>query len=181
MKYGFFDNSHCRENMPGYTDWLLMSTQNPKKTAAAATNRKALRNFHVEDRMEAGLELKGTEVKSIRDGKVTLDEGFAELDGTQLYLRNVYIEPYSHGNIHNHEPDRPRRLLLHKAEIIKLIGLVSRQGYTLIPMKIYFKRGRAKVVLGLCKAKLKGDKREDLKKKEDRREARQALDAARRR
>ena len=79
MKYGLFDNSHCRENMPGYTDWLLMSTQNPKKPAAAATNRKALRNFHVEDRMEAGLELKGTEVKSIRDGKVTLDEGFAEL------------------------------------------------------------------------------------------------------
>ena len=158
-----------------------MSADTHKKSSTAATNRKALRNYHVEDRLEAGIELKGTEVKSIRDGKVTLDEGFADFEGTQLYLQNVYIEPYSHGNIHNHESDRPRRLLLHKGEIIKLIGLVSRQGFTLIPMKIYFKRGRAKVELGLCKGKLKEDKREDLKKKEDRREAKQAMDAARRR
>jgi len=157
-----------------------MSAENQKKSSTAATNRKALRNFHVEDRLEAGIELKGTEVKSIRDGKVTLDEGFGQFEGTELYMRNVYIEPYSHGNIHNHESDRPRRLLLHKGEIIKLIGLVSRQGFTLIPLKIYFKRGKAKVQLGLCKGKVKGDKREDLKKKEDRREAKQAMDAARR-
>lgn len=148
--------------------------------STAATNRKALRNYHVEDRLEAGIELRGTEVKSIRAGKITLDEGYAALEGEELYLKNVQIEPYSHGNINNHDPVRNRRLLLHKAEILRLIGLVARQGYTLIPLKAYFKNGRCKIEIGLCKGKQTGDKRQDLRRDADRREIRQEVARTRR-
>lgn len=155
-----------------------MSSSGPSSNTTA-TNRKAFRNYNVEDSLEAGIELKGTEVKSVRAGHLTLDEGFGSVEGSEIYLRNVWIEPYSHGNVHNHDSDRPRRLLLHRAEIRRLIGLTARQGYTLVPLKAYFKRGRLKIQLGLCKGKHKGDKREDLKKKADRREARQEISRAR--
>lgn len=140
------------------------------------TNRKALRDYHVIERIEAGIELRGTEVKSIRQGSLTLNEGYARLEKNgNVVLHGVHINPYDHGNIHNHDPVRPRRLLLHRQEIKKLFGLTTIKGHALVPLKAYFKRGHVKIELGLCKGKQTADKREDLKRKTADREARRAM------
>lgn len=140
-----------------------------------ATNRKAFRDYSVLERVEAGIELRGTEVKSLRDGSGNLTGGYATVDGSQVTLFDINIPPYAYGNQFNHEPTRPRRLLLHKREIHKLLGLTSQKGYTLIPLALYFKRGIAKIELGVCKGKQDTDKREDIRRKTANREAERAV------
>jgi len=149
---------------------------NESGVKAIATNRKAHRDYIVLDKLEAGIELRGTEVKSLRQGNATINESFATVDKSgQVYLHQCHILPYDHGNVHNHDPVRPRRLLLHRKEIKRLHGLMAIKGQTLVPLRMYFKRGRAKVELGLCKGKQTVDKREDIKKRDAGREAERAL------
>jgi SsrA-binding protein len=146
--------------------------QNDSGVKPIATNRKAYRDYHVLDKLEAGIELRGTEVKSLRQGNANLNESFANVDKSgQVFLYQCHILPYDHGNVHNHDPVRPRRLLLHSKEIKRLHGLMAIKGQTLVPLRMYFRRGRAKVELGLCKGKQTVDKREDIKKRDAKREA----------
>jgi SsrA-binding protein len=130
-----------------------------------ATNRKAFRDYFVLERFEAGIELRGTEVKALREGLVNLTGGYAQVDAGEAILTDVNISPYEFGNRFNHDPARPRRLLLHKKEINRLFGQMSQKGHTLIPLSIYFVKGHAKVELGLCKGKQEFDKRETLRRK----------------
>jgi SsrA-binding protein len=131
-----------------------------------ADNRKARFNYEITDTYEAGIALSGTEVKSLRTGKATIGESYAGPMGEDLYLFNAYIPEYLQANRFNHEPKRPRKLLLHRREIDKLIGATQREGYTVVPLKIYFnERGRAKVELGLGRGKKLHDKRETEKKR----------------
>lgn len=152
------------------------------KTSAIATNRKAHRDYHVLEKIEVGVELRGTEVKSIRQGNMNLAEGYARLEKSgDVVLYGVHINPYDHGNVHNHDPVRPRRLLLHRREIKRLFGQTAIKGHALVPLRAYFKRGKVKVELGLCKGKQTIDKREDLKRKTADREAERAMSARNRR
>ena len=147
-----------------------------------ATNRKARRDYHVLDKIEAGIELLGTEVKSIRQGNLNLTEGYARLEKTgDVVLYGVHINPYDHGNVHNHEPARPRRLLLHRREIKRLFGQTAIKGHALVPLRAYFRRGKVKIELGLCKGKQDIDKRQDMKRKTADREAERAMNARNRR
>jgi SsrA-binding protein len=140
------------------------------------TNRKAYYNYHIEETMEAGISLYGTEVKSLRDGKANLVDSYAAIKDGQVLLLNAHISPYSHGNIQNHDPVRTRKLLLHKKEIMKLQGKLTNKGYTLVALKIYFKeKGIAKVELGLAKGKRQYEKKEAIKEREARREVEKAL------
>ncbi len=141
----------------------------------AATNRKARHEYQIEETIEAGIELKGTEVKSIRRGSVSLQDGFALVRNGEVFLMNVYIAPYQEGNRYNPDPLRKRKLLLKKQEIYRLQSKVREKGYTLIPLKVYFKNGFAKVELALAKGLAKYDKREKIKKKEADREMRRLL------
>ena len=140
----------------------------------AADNRKARHLFHIEEEHEAGIALQGTEVKSLRSGEANIRESYAEEKDGELWLVNAYIPEFSHGNRFNHEPRRPRKLLMHRREIGKLGGLVQRQGYTLVPLRVYFNdQGRAKILIGLGKGKNVRDKREDVKQRDwDRQKAR---------
>ncbi|MCT4583431.1 MAG: SsrA-binding protein SmpB [Peptostreptococcaceae bacterium] len=137
-----------------------------KSNNTLAQNRKARFDYHIIETYEAGIELKGTEVKSIRAGKVNLKEGYASIDDGEAFLKQVHISPYEHGNIYNVDPLRKRKLLLHKYEIRKLIGLIKEQGYSLVPLSMYLKRGKVKVSIGLVKGKKLYDKRQDLAKKD---------------
>lgn len=141
-----------------------------KSEAAVATNRKAYHDYHIEETIEAGLALQGTEVKSLRLGLVNLTDSYAVVKNNEVFLLNTQISPYPHGNIMNHDPLRTRKLLLHREEIRKLTGKITQKGYTLIPLKIYFVRGKAKALLGLAKGKKAFDKRETIKEKESKRE-----------
>jgi SsrA-binding protein len=141
-----------------------------KQDTAVATNRKAHHDYFIEETIEAGIALQGTEVKSLRLGLANLTDSYAIVKNEEMYLFNANISPYTHGNIANHEPLRTRKLLLHKAEIRKLTWKMSQKGFTLIPLKIYFVRGRAKVLIGLAKGKKTYDKRETIKAKESKRE-----------
>ena len=123
-------------------------------------NRKAFHEFFVLERFEAGIELAGTEVKSVRGGNVNLKDSFCTVKNGELFLRGAHISPYEHGNIFNKDPVRPRRLLMHKREIVKLNARVTQEGMALIPLSLYFKDGRVKVELGLCKGKKLHDKRD---------------------
>jgi SsrA-binding protein len=138
--------------------------------AIVCTNRKAFYNYTIIETYEAGISLLGTEVKSLREGKANLKDSYAIIKDNEVFLLNCHISPYSHGNIQNHDPLRTRKLLLHKKEINKLLGSVTRKGFTLIPLKIYFKRGKAKVEIGLAKGKRKYEKRDTIKEREARRE-----------
>lgn len=131
-----------------------------------AQNRKARHDYTVVDTMEAGIVLQGTEIKSIRNGRINLKDGFARIRNGEAYLMNVHISPYEQGNIFNHEPLRTRKLLLHKKQIAKLVAETKNTGITIIPLKVYIKNGYAKVLIGLAKGKKQYDKREDLKRKE---------------
>ena len=135
-----------------------------------ATNRKAFHDYTVLEKFEAGIVLTGTEVKSVRASNVTLTGGYAQIINGQAILHDVTISPYECGNVHNHEPTRDRVLLLHRREIDQLQAATDRQGCTLIPLAMYFKRGFAKVQIGVCKGKDARDKRHDLKKKDAKRE-----------
>jgi SsrA-binding protein len=139
-----------------------------------ASNRKASRTYHILERFEAGIELRGSEVKSIRAGNANLTGGFAAVEDGELFLREVHIAPYEKANRFNHEPTRPRRLLMHRREIDRLLGQVTRKGCTVIPLNLYLKRGRVKVELGLCRGKQTQDRREELRTRAAEREARQA-------
>jgi len=133
-------------------------------------NRKARHNYEIIDTYEAGIELLGTEVKALRAGKINLKDGYARVKGGEVWLFGVHISPYSHGSYNNHDPERERRLLLHKWEIRRLIGKVEEAGLTLIPLKVYFKNGKAKVQLALARGKRVYDKRHDLAKRDAQRE-----------
>ena len=141
-----------------------------------ATNRKAFHDYFIEERYEAGIILHGTEVKSLREGRVNLQDSYASVRGSEVFLHQCHISPYSHGNIMNHDPTRVRKLLLHTAEIHKLLGKTQQKGLTLIPLRIYFtKRGYAKVELGLAKGKKLYDRRETIKSREAGREVQRAI------
>ena len=140
-----------------------------------ATNRKARHDYAIEETIEAGIELKGTEVKSLRRGSCSIQDGFALVRNGEIFLMNVYIAPYQEGNRYNPDPLRRRKLLLHKQQIVRLAGKVQQKGYTLIPLKVYFKNGYAKVEIAVAKGLAKYDKREKIKKKEQEREMRRAL------
>ena len=142
---------------------------------ALATNRKAFFHYEVLERAEAGIVLVGTEVKSIRAGGLEFKDAYVDPKGSELVLVGCRIAPYSHGNLMNHAPDRDRKLLLHKREILKLISRVTERGLTLLPLRAYMKNGRVKVEIGLAKGKQAHDKREAIKKKDQEREARQAM------
>jgi len=133
-------------------------------------NRKARHDYHVDDTFEAGLVLRGTEVKSLRDGKASFTDSFAYIKNGEVWLRDFYIKPYEHGSYNNHDPRRERKLLLNKREIRELEKATAQKGFTLVPLKLYFKKGYAKILLGVAKGKKKYDKRESLKEKDTRRE-----------
>jgi len=146
-----------------------------------ATNRKAYHDYTIEEKLEAGIVLKGTEVKSIREGLVNLRDSYASVDHGELVLHHCHISPYSHGNIMNHDPVRPRKLLLHRKEINKLLGKSQQKGLTLVPLRIYFSpRGLAKVELALAKGKKQYDRREAIKAREVGREVERAIKGSRR-
>lgn len=141
------------------------------------TNKNASRNFNLLERFEAGLVLQGTEVKAIRQGGVHINDAYGTLENGEVFLHQMNIAPYSHGNRYNHEPLRKRKLLLNKNEIRKLIGAVVEKGFTLVPVRLFWVKGRAKVELALAKGKTKGDRREDIKSRDAQRE----IDVARKR
>ena len=141
----------------------------------AAQNRKAHHDYFVEDKYEAGIELAGTEVKSIRAGTLNLKDAFCIAKNGEIYLYGMHISPYEHGNIFNKDPVRPRRLLMHKREILKLQALVQQDGYSLIPLSVYFKNARVKVEVGLCKGKKNYDKRDAAAKRDARRDMDRAM------
>src|SRR5579862_8184533 len=154
-------------------------TERELAQANIAENRKAFHDFHILETFEAGVVLLGTEVKAIREGRVNLRDSFARVEGNEIFLYNVHISPYSHRGYADHEALRPRKLLLHKDEIRKLIGKTVEKGMTLVPVRLYFKKGRVKVGISLAKGKKEFDKRETIKRREADRETRAAIKSRR--
>lgn len=145
-------------------------------TKTIAENRKAFHDYFVEESMEAGIELCGTEVKSLRKGAVNLKDAWCSVDNGELFIKGMHVSPYEQGNIFNRDPLRVRKLLMHRREILRLYGLLKQQqGLTLIPLSLYFKGSRVKVQLGLCRGKKLYDKREDAARRDMKREAERAL------
>jgi len=142
-------------------------------------NRKARHDFQVLERYEAGMALQGTEVKSLRDGKIQLADCYADEKNGELWLVGAHISPYSHGTAFNHQADRPRKLLMKRDEIERLAAQVAEKGLTLVPLRIYFKRGMAKCEIGLCRGKKAQDKRETIKERDAKREMERAMKDAR--
>ena len=140
-----------------------------------AQNKKAYHDYFIEETIEAGMVLKGTEIKSVRAGRINLKDSFARIENGEVFLHNAHIAPYEQGNQFNHDPLRTRKLLLNKHEINKWIGKTQQAGYSLIPLKVYLKNGVAKVLLGLAKGKKKYDKREAIKQKDIKREMDRAI------
>ena len=140
-----------------------------------AANKKAFHDYFVEEALEAGIELSGTEVKSLRQGGVNLKDAWCEIDSGEIFVHGMHISPYEKGNIFNRDPRRPRRLLLHKREILRLFGLVKQQGLTLIPLSVYFKGSLVKVQVGLCRGKKLYDKRADMAEKAAKRDIERTL------
>ncbi len=155
-----------------------MAKKGGKRKAApgdVATNRQASYRYHLLDRYECGMELQGSEVKSLRAGGVQIKDAYAALQGGELWLHNMHIAPYEPAARENHEPERPRKLLLHRKEIERLIGSTAEKGLTLVPTRVYFKGSRAKTEIALARGKAQVDKRRDLKAKDQRREIDRAL------
>ena len=140
-----------------------------------AVNKRARFDYHISETLEAGLALQGTEVKSLREGRVNLQDAYADVQEGELFLLHAHINQYEQGNRFNHDPERPRKLLLHKREIKRLIGKTQEKGLTLIPTRMYFTHGKAKVELGLAKGKKQYDKREDLKRRTAQRDIARAM------
>ena len=140
-----------------------------------AQNRKARHDYHILDNYEAGIALTGTEVKSLRAGNMNLKDSYVDVSNDELYLVGAYMAPYEQGNIHNHEPERRRKLLMHKREIVRLAAQVAEKGLTLVPLRVYFKRGKAKVEIGLAKGKQTIDKRDTIKERDAKRELERAM------
>ena len=148
----------------------------PKEnTKTIAQNKKAFHDYFVIESMEAGIELCGTEVKSIRNGRVNLKDSWCSIDDGELYIKGMHISPYEQGNIFNRDPMRVRRLLMHKREIMRLFGTVKQDGYSLIPLSLYFKGSMVQVQLGLCKGKKLYDKREDMAARDAKRDMQRAI------
>ena len=148
----------------------------PKEnTKTIAQNKKAFHDYFVIESMETGIELCGTEVKSIRNGRVNLKDSWCSIDDGELYIKGMHISPYEQGNIFNRDPMRVRRLLMHKREIMRLFGTVKQDGYSLIPLSLYFKGSKVKVQLGLCKGKKLYDKREDMAARDAKRDMQRAI------
>lgn len=147
----------------------------PTGTKLIAQNKKAFHDYHIEESFEAGIVLTGTEVKSLRAGRANLRDSYAAVKNEELYLIGCHISPYEQGNVFNHEPLRDRKLLVHRHELKRLIGKVQRSGYTMVPTKMYFKDGRAKVEVALAKGKASYDKREALAKKDAQRDIERAF------
>lgn len=143
-------------------------------------NRRARHDYHVLEKHEAGIELRGTEVKSLRAGHIVLKDAYADVQDGEMFLVGVHINPYEQGTVWNHEPERRRKLLMHKREIAKLGAQVAEKGYTLVPLSVYFKEGRAKVEVGLCKGKQTFDKRDTIRDREVKREIDRAMKDTRR-
>ena len=140
-----------------------------------ANNKKAYHDYFIDEKFEAGIELHGTEVKSMRMGKCSIKEAFIRIENGEVYAYGMHISPYEKGNIFNKDPLRPKKLLLHKQQIRKLIGSSAEKGYTLVPLQVYFKDGRAKIEIGLARGKKLYDKRQDIAKKDQMREAEKEL------
>jgi SsrA-binding protein len=155
------------------------ATDRKRAERIIAENRKARHDYHLLETFEAGIVLLGTEVKAIREGRVNLRDSFARADAGEVTLHNVHISPYSHRGYADHEPLRPRRLLLHRDEIRKLTGKTVIRGMTLVPVRMYFKNGRVKVAISLAKGKKEYDKRETIKRREADRETRAAMKSRR--
>lgn len=141
-----------------------------KNSTPTIKNRKARHDYHIEETYEAGLVLRGSEVKSLRQGKASLKESFAYMKDGEVWLRDMYIKPYEHASYSNHNDRRERKLLLNKREIREIDKAITQKGFTLIPLKLYFKKGYAKVLIGIAKGKKKYDKREDIKERDTKRE-----------
>ena len=148
---------------------------NKSGTKQIADNRKARHDYFVLETVEAGIELVGTEVKSLRAGNVNLKDAWCSIDNGEMFIKGMHISPYEHGNIFNRDPIRVRKLLLHKKEILKLFGQVKQEGLTLIPLSLYFKNSKAKVAVGVCKGKKLYDKREDMARKVAQRDIERAV------
>lgn len=156
----------------------MASVKTPPTTVA--DNRKARHDYFIEETYEAGLALTGSEIKSVRAGRVNLRGGYARVENGEVWLYDVHISPYEQSGTHfNHEPTRPRKLLLHRREISRILGLVERQGYTLVPLRIYFKGRRAKLELGLGRGKKLYDKRDDIARREAQRDIDRAMKSRR--
>lgn len=151
--------------------WLLLN----RGETMEIVNRKARHDYFVEEEIECGIVLKGTEIKSIRNGSCNIKDSYAIIKGHEVFLLNMFVAPYHEGNIFNHQETRTRKLLLHKKEILKLDEKIQLQGYTLVPLKLYFSKNRAKVLLGLCKGKKNFDKRETIKERDLKREVEKDL------
>ena len=136
-----------------------------------ANNKKAYHDYFILDKIETGIALHGTEVKSLRMGKCSIKESFIRIENGEVFVYGMHVSPYEKGNIFNRDPLRPKKLLMHKAEINKLLGKIKEKGYTLVPLEVYFKQGRAKIEIGLARGKKLYDKRDDIAKKDARREA----------
>ncbi|MDO5707534.1 MAG: SsrA-binding protein SmpB [Andreesenia angusta] len=145
------------------------------KSNILAKNRKARHDYFIEDTLEAGIVLKGTEVKSIRNGRLNLKDSFASIDDGEIFINNMHISPYEQGNIYNVDPTRKRKLLLHKREINKLLGYIQQKGYSLIPLSVYLKRGKVKIQIGIAKGKKLYDKRADIAKRDAERRIQRAV------
>ena len=158
---------------------MVEKTEREKAQSNIAENRKAFHDYHLLETFEAGMVLLGTEVKAIREGRVNLRDSFARVEDGEVYLYNVNISPYSHRGYADHEPMRRRKLLLHRNEILKLVGKTVEKGMTLVPVRMYFKGGRVKVVVSLAKGKKEYDKRETIKRRETERETRAAVKSRR--
>ncbi len=152
-----------------------MPDKKDEKERDVAVNRRAYHDYFIDDKLEAGIMLTGTEVKSVRNGRTNLRDGFVRIDGNEAWLENVHISPYAQANVMNHEPLRPRKLLLHRKEISSLIGKVRQKGYTLIPLRVYFSRNHAKVEVGLARGKKQYDKREAMAERDAKREIARAM------
>ena len=153
----------------------VLSKTKKERKPAIAQNRKARHEYEILETVEAGIVLRGTEIKSIRNGRVNIQDGFAGFRGDELWLYNVHVAPFKEGNQFNHDPLRTRKLLLKRKELNRLLGLVQQAGHTLIPLKIYIKNGVDKVLLGLARGKKRYDKRETLKRKDQERDIQRAL------
>ena len=154
---------------------MTETTDREKAQRIAAENRKALHDYHILETFEAGLVLQGTEVKSIREGRVNLRDSFARVEDGEIWVYNIHISAYSHRGYADHEPTRRRKLLLHRQEIRKLIGKTVERGMTLVPLRLYFKGGKVKLAISLAKGKKDYDKRETIKRREVDRETRAAM------
>jgi SsrA-binding protein len=149
--------------------------ENKSNVKIISQNKKAYHDYFVEERYEAGVELFGTEVKSIRAGKVNIKESYCDIKDGEVFAVGMHISPYEQGNVFNKDPLRPKKLLLHKREILKLFGLTAQKGYTLVPLQVYLKNSRVKVEIGLCRGKKLYDKRDDMARNDARRDMERAF------